>query len=523
MKKIIYLTTALALTLTSCNDYLDTVQNKGNDEILTKSSQVEALFANSDIFNTPTGLNVAASDDYGMSTDLFDMIGYLDESLINGMSWNIKDVPANQYGDNVWESEYQKIFTANLIINQIDEITDLTEANRTEYLAQAHMMRATAMWNLVNTYCEPYSAETASGLGLPLKTTTSYEESMARATLQQTYDFILADLEEAAKTNKAGIADNRRWMVSKPAVEALLARFYLFTQNYEQAAVHAAEALKCSDARLEDYNNLGFKPADVSWNGEMQTVNYSALYRYGDNQVANYRENYLSQYFKNQQSLIPSESLMELYDQDNDLRYRQFFNKYALWEQGIGGIGDDIVYNKFNERIQAGPTVPEMLLTEAEALARTGKWQEAMISVNKLRQARFDKNAEDITLSADSQQDAIEKILEERHREMPFIMRWFDIRRLAYNETSYDDVTVERDFYEVSDNAVNSGVLAHYVLPVKSKRYAQPIVYTEIARSNNQIMQNEYDDNSVIVTTEEIDYGGDEGDGDYDYGEEDYE
>ena len=293
--------TALALTLTSCNDYLDTVQNKGNDEILTQSSQVEALFANSGIFNTPTALNVAASDDYGMSTDLFDMIGYLDESLINGMSWNIQDVPANQYGDVVWEAEYQKIFTANLIMGQIDEITDLTEANRTEYLTQAHLLRATAMWNLVNTYCEPYSAETASGLGLPLKKTTSYEEDMTRATLQQTYDFILADLEEAAKTHTTGIATNKRWMVSQPAVEALLARFYLFTQDYEQAAKHAAEALKCPNAQLDDYNNLGFKPADVSWNGEMQTVNYSALYRYGDNQVANYKENYLSQYFKNEQ------------------------------------------------------------------------------------------------------------------------------------------------------------------------------------------------------------------------------
>lgn len=61
-------------------------------------------------------------------------------------------------------------------------------------------------------------------------------------------------------------------------------------------------------------------------------------------------------------------------------------------------------------------------------------------------------------------------------------------------------------------------------MPVKSKRYAQPIVYTEITRSNNQIVQNEYDDSSVIVTKQEIDYGGDEGGEDYgDEGNEDYE
>lgn len=173
MKKIIYLMTVLALTLTSCNDYLDTEQSKGNDEVLTTSKQVEALFANSDIFNTTATLSMYASDDYGLTTDIYDMLGYVSEDIINGMTWNVTDVAANQYGDYTWESEYKKVFTANLIITSIDDINDLTEANRTEYLAQAHMMRATALWNLVNTYCLPYSAETANSLGLPLKTTTS--------------------------------------------------------------------------------------------------------------------------------------------------------------------------------------------------------------------------------------------------------------------------------------------------------------------------------------------------------------
>lgn len=519
MKKIIYLAAFCAFLLTSCNDYLDTVQNKGNDEVLSSSKQVEALFGNSRTFNTPAGLNTAASDDYGMTIELNDMLGYVDENLLNGMTWNVQDVAASQYGDQTWEAEYNKIFTANLVISQIGEIKDLTEANRTEYLAQAHLMRATAMWNLVNTYCMPYSRETASEPGLPLKTSTSYEENVARSTLQQTYDFILADLEEALKTANTGIADNRRWAVSKPAVEALMARYYLFTQDYEQAAKYASEALKCGDAELVDYNDLPFRPSDISLEGQVETVNYSSLYRYGDNQVANFKENYLSQYYTVEQVLVPSESLMQLYDQATDLRFRHFFNKYALWEQGIGGYGEDIVYNKFKERIQAGPTVAEMLLTEAEALARSGKWQEAMVLVNKLRVARIDRTAEDIMLEAGSQQEAVEKILEERHREMPFIMRWFDIRRLAFNETSYDDVTVERDFYQVSDNAVNDDVVSHYVLPVKSKRYAQPIVYTEIARSNHQIEQNAYDDNSVVVTSQSLD-SGEEGDDGSEEGEE---
>lgn len=45
MKKIIYLAAFCAFLLTSCNDYLDTVQNKGNDEVLSSSKQVEASLA----------------------------------------------------------------------------------------------------------------------------------------------------------------------------------------------------------------------------------------------------------------------------------------------------------------------------------------------------------------------------------------------------------------------------------------------------------------------------------------------
>ena len=514
MKKIIYFMTALMLggaTLTSCDNYLDTVQSKGNDEVLTSGKQVEALFANSDMFNTKSICNVYASDDYGLTTDIFDALGFVDGGIADAMTWNIDDLVNNPYGDEAWSAEYQKIFNANLVLNNIDELTDASEEKKTEYAAQAHMLRAMAMWSLVNTYCLPYSAQNASSLGLPLKQTTSYEEGMERATLQQTYDFILADLDEAAKTANTQIADNKRWWVSRPAVEAMKARVYLFMQDYDKAATYASEALRSGDAQLDDYNHLGYRVAQVSLDGELQDVKYSELYRYGDNLVANYKENYLSEYYSTTDyALIPSEELMSLYDQDNDLRYKQFFNKYALWEQGIGGFGDDILYHKFKDRIQSGPTVPEMLLTEAEALARQGKWQETMPLVNQLRRARIDKNADDIELSATNQEEAVKTILEERHREMPFVMRWWDVRRLSCNEVTYDDVTLERTFYRVSDESVDDSELDHYVLPVGSKRYAQPIIDLEITRSNGQIEQNTYDGNSVQITQLEMP-GGDEG------------
>jgi len=142
--------------------------------------------------------------------------------------------------------------------------------------------------------------------------------------------------------------------------------------------------------------------------------------------------------------------------------------------------------------MEIGPTVPEMLLTKAEAEARLGKVSEAMTSVNTLRKARMDNSADDVELSASNQEEAVKAILDERHREMPYLMRWADIRRLAYNEVDYDDVTVTREFYEVEDGIPNTDKITTYTLPVRSPRYAQPISDIEIKRSGNQIKQNEY-------------------------------
>jgi hypothetical protein len=507
MKHYIYICLIAISQLTSCNDYLDTTPSKGDNEVLNNSEQIEALFNNNSLFNAKTSLAVSESDDNGISTDMYDSLGYANGNYLNGLTFNIEDIENNAYGDALWENEYKKVFTANLIINNIDKITDLTSSNRTQYLAQAHFTRALAMWNLANIFCLPYAKENLMSPGLPIKTTTSYEENVERSSIKDTYNFILADLLEALNTNKEDV--DKRWWVSKTAAEAMLARFYLFTQDYTKAAEYAAMALKSNNTSLQDYNELTTVTTTLQkpHSNEQADVSYSELYSYSPNEITKYKENYYSQFWNVEEGiyLIPSDKLISIYDQDNDLRYKQFFNKYGLWEIGIGGFGEDIIYHKFHhytngDEIQSGPTVPEMLLTEAEALARNGKYEDAMYYVNKLRFARIKKDSENIKLTAENKQDAIVKIIEERHREMPFVMRWLDIRRLAFNETSFDDVIITRTFYDVKNNVANTDESYEYTLPIKSKRYAQPIAKSEITRSYGQIKQNEYDNNSVIKT-----------------------
>lgn len=499
LKNINFLIIGIILTLSSCNDYLSEYPNKGSNQPLTTEAQVEALFNNSKWMTSLSYASTYSSDDVDLTTAMYDAASYnFSTEMLPHYTWAIDDIKTSG-SDELWDEQFNRVFTTNLILNEIDEVKDLKESNKVEYIAQAHFLRAMAYWQLVNIYCLPYSKENADELGLPIKQTTSYEESLTRATLQETYQFIENDLKEALNTQRNDV--EKRWLVSKPAVEAMLARFYLFTGDYAQAVSYATEALKSSKVTLQDYNELGHVEGSVWSNiqGDNLTIEYSELYGYSALQYTDYQELYYSEMYKVVSSprLIPSHSLIALYDQDNDLRYQQFFVKSGSAEFGIEGFGDDLLYRKFYDSmtyqdiLPSGPTIAEMLLTLAEAEARQGDYQKAMTTINILREKRMSTGS-DYSLSASSKEEAIQKILDERHREMPFMTRWMDIRRLAYNDDSTDDVTLTRSFYKIKNRVVDTNDVETYTLPVKSRRYAQPLLNVEISRSKGQLKQNEY-------------------------------
>ena len=150
----------------------------------------------------------------------------------------------------------------------------------------------------------------------------------------------------------------------------------------------------------------------------------------------------------------------------------------------------------YKDRIPSGPTVAEMLLIKAEALARDNKLDEAMNTVNLLRAKRIDSNAPSsfINLTASDREEAVLMILEERRREMPFSQRWNDIRRLNNNQDTFDDIPeLKREFYEYTNAAIlTSSPIKTYMLEKGSRRFAAPIHETEIESSKGVIKQNSY-------------------------------
>ena len=523
--------------VSSCNEFLDEVPSRGDNEVLNRGEQVKNLFANSNNYYTPVDFLVASTDDYGMTMDVFDALGYLDVPSLSGMSWAPEGLDVFM-SDELWSKQYNKIFTANAVINDIDNITDVTAEEKAEYLAHAHFVRALAYWELVNVYCLPYAEENLNALGLPLKVSTYTDEDLTRASLKDTYAFIEADLKEALKSPRTDVVEGERWLVSQPAAKALMARFYLFTGDYAQAAKYADESLSSQTVTLLDYNQLttydmdkgggGFWgdqefgdeefPEGDEEGGEGEEgegdgedwpeeggniLTFCETYNWGAYQFVDYQEIFYPQFYTVTATvnLLASQELTDLYDKDNDLRYINLFVENGLVDYWVYGFNDVCNYHLFTSRNQwgqqmdvflgASPTVAEMYLTKAEALARQGSWSEAMNVIQTLRASRF-VDGSDYSLSATSQSEALTEILKERRRELPFLMRWYDIRRFAYNETPNDDVELRRTFYTIENGEVDFNTVKEYVLPVKSRRYAQPILTQEIQRSRGQMQQNQY-------------------------------
>ncbi len=485
-KSIIFL--SLLFSLIGCEKYL--AKEPLKQTTIQTVDQLEALVNNATAF-TYDGNNATAA----FSTDDTEipMVTYSNFST----KWSIENLYYYAFNvdqivgfaaDPLWNGEYKKIFTANLILFNIDKVTG-DDITREKVRADAYFIRAYSYWLLANHYCLPYSTTNFSEMGLPLKKTTDFTEPLTRSTLKETYDFIEADLVEAAKTTVEDVDPAKRWRVSKKAVQAFLSRYYLFIGNYDKSLENSDFALASTGAKNVDYHAI-LPGTPASYTNPSVTLVYSEMNNYSTTNILGWNEFYYSRYsYTSGQWWLPSTSLQNLFDKANDLRYKWLFIEN-------GGrrftVTDPLIrYSFFSDGryIPTGPTYAEMLLNKAEVLARKSQVGPAMDAVNLLRLKRLN-NPDPLT--AANKDEAIAKVLQERRREMPFAMRWFDIRRFSVNDYPADDVTVTHPFFKVGVGSVDVATPQIYTLAPGSRRFAIPINGVEMDASQGQIKQNAY-------------------------------
>ncbi len=496
MKKYI-LILMLGVFLGACDSYLDEVPSKSTNLPLETIEQLDALLGNYSYFYQDNSRNaVLCTDDWEVSGDLyngFNGSAYRSMDLVQVSTWDV-NYTAYDGKETLWSSEYTKIFYANMVLHYLDGVSG-TEEKKAELKAEAYLIKAYSYWLLVNNFCLPYDESTKNELGVSLKNSVSFEESIARSTLEETYIEIENCLEEALKLEnsivKGGIF--RPWRGSSSAAKAFAARYYLSVNNYTKALQYGNAALG-DYSELFDYNSeMSFDERTVTVNNEQLEVNYPSTYLYTPSDLLSYKEFYYTRLaYHGYAWYVPSQELMDLYDQDADLRYKYNFVENYSYVRDRTGISYPGYVAMGTYNIPSGPTTSEMILIKAEALARTGSWQDAMNVVEQLRVKRIDSDMY-TELVANTQEEAVKLIIRERRIERPFVFTWYDYRRYNNNEVSYDDVNLSREFYPYNSSAVLSGEpLVTYELRKGDRKWARPIPNTEVESSLGVIKQNTY-------------------------------
>ena len=261
-KRLLYMLVVLGGIFSgSCESYLEEVpQNKlkpnttdDYDQLLNYGYLTEQVVPYLDILSDDVDL---IASDHSMEGDDYGDV------YVAAYMWN-KDIETTMPGGDIaFEKFYQSVFYANVVLENIDQAAgmELNEVNvertRQNIKGEAYALRAYSHFYLVNLYAKPYDPETcATDPGIPLNLSTAAEDkAYTRNSVKEVYDLIVGDLKEGVRLMEAN-------PVSKPAklkfdalsARALLARVYLYMQQWDSAIVCAEQVIRENPAIFNLY------------------------------------------------------------------------------------------------------------------------------------------------------------------------------------------------------------------------------------------------------------------------------
>ena len=316
-----------------------------------------------------------------------------------------------------WEYCYYMIGQANLLIQGIENSASLSSQDKAETLGQAKAIRAFFYFQLAMEYQHTYTYD--ASLPSPPVVTTTDTSHKPMGTLQEMYDLILDDL-TFATTNLTSDRLGKSY-INREAAFGILARVYLVMENWPGAEYAAKQAYGGTNPYLNassygtgfnDYSN-----PEWIW-GSAQSPDQSNYYwgaphAHTDHFVLSYAATFFNVDF------------VDLFS-PTDVR-NLFVNGYGVPDSDYRRW----ITTKFTFAFDSDHPIirtAEMLLTEAEAIARQGGKDAIAADLLFTLQSNRDPNA---TPSGNTGQDLIDEILVERRKELyaEIGVEWFDAKR----------------------------------------------------------------------------------------------
>lgn len=312
---------------------------------------------------------------------------------------------------NIWRSFYSIIYECNSLIDNISGSSNISEPVSRQLKAEALFLRSLSYFYLVNLYGD---------VPLVLKTDVKITASLGRTSASLIYGKITEDLEEAKDMLSDSYPSAGRVRVNRSAVTALLARVYLYQEQWANAETESSLLLAQGVYSLNNNLNETF--------------------------IKNNKETILEFWTKQGYTtlaplFIPSSSAIPTYPVSTELLNSFEINDHRKveWIHSVEN-SSGIFYFPFkyknrtavsgsNEEYLIVFRLSEQYLIRAEAKAHQNKIPEALEDLNKVRvRAGLPElvlSDKDLVLSAIEQERRVELFCEWGHR-------FFDLKRYGH-------------------------------------------------------------------------------------------
>lgn len=239
---------SLVILLSSCEDLIET--GPPRTELISEtvfSGDATAIAAINGIYSEMVRVNggLASGDNSsvtylaGLSADELDF--YKNDPGISAFNRNSL-TPANNVNTNdLWGQAYKIIFHANSVLRGLTNSTEISEDVARQLEGEAKFLRAFCHFYLVNLYGE-----------VPIVTTTVYQENnvATKSSTDEVYHQIISDLKEAQSLLGEDYPTGERVRPNQAAATAMLARTYLFAEDWVDAESAATKLIDNARYRL---------------------------------------------------------------------------------------------------------------------------------------------------------------------------------------------------------------------------------------------------------------------------------
>lgn len=476
MKKYIVITFVALATFCGCQDFLveDPILSQSNE--LTLSSYEGLNQATAGAYSPLAAYNWYGAD-FVLRYELNTMNGkkYIGSDFDSGRCNDLYNMIYNASNTSgLWSYAYYVISAVNNVMDNLEgkETPDVTVQDLNNLKAECLFLRALAHFDLVRTYAQPYCfTADASHPGVPVVLKTDSQAVPARNTVAEVYAQVIADLTEAESIIgpgyvRSGMADSKA-VASVEAIQALLSRVYLYSQQWQNAADYATKVIDSGKFEMwtvEDLTDAACYAEDAPAGGEV----IFEIYGSKSNSYDPYREGLSPMCGPNGYGDAgASADLMDLYAED-DVRGTLFQEKDGVyWTAKYVGKGQATpdLTNTIVLRLS------EMYLNRAEAMANGASVPGCNVLTDLqtvyLNRVYDPANAAKIG-------NTVEDVWAERQKELAWEAHyWFDLGRTKRSMSRTDFV----------------GADAAKSLPWGDNKWAMPIPLREL-QVNPNLVQN---------------------------------